>query len=241
MKHDQSTHSNHIPVKRTHLEFRDFKQGAFDILPLSIAILPWGILVGSVAINAGLSFYQAFAMSAVVFAGAAQLVSLGLVMADASTFTIILTVFFLTTQHLMYALNLRSVVQAYSWKKRIGIGFLLTDELFAVAMAKKTQWTFMYLFGAGLSFYFAWCLFSLLGIFAATLIPNLDDFHLDFSIAAVFIFIIVPLIKNKATLVGVVVTLILSCLFKYLELEAGIILVAFTGMFCAVCLGGSKE
>ena len=31
------------------------RQGVVDILPLSIAVLPWGILAGSMAINAGLS------------------------------------------------------------------------------------------------------------------------------------------------------------------------------------------
>lgn len=71
-----------------------FLQGVIDILPLSIAVLPWGILAGSMAVNAGLSFAQAFSMSAVVFAGAAQLVSLGLVMSGASIFTIIITIFF---------------------------------------------------------------------------------------------------------------------------------------------------
>ncbi len=50
------------------------------IMPLSIAVIPWGILAGSMAVNAGLSFAKAFAMSALVFAGAAQLVSLSLVM-----------------------------------------------------------------------------------------------------------------------------------------------------------------
>jgi predicted branched-subunit amino acid permease len=44
-----------------------------------IAVIPWGILAGSMAVNAGLSFAKAFAMSALVL-GAAQLVSLSLVM-----------------------------------------------------------------------------------------------------------------------------------------------------------------
>lgn len=71
-----------------------FSQGVIDMMPLSISVLPWGILAGSVAIQAGLSVSQAIAMSAIVFAGAAQLVSLGMVMSGASAITIFFTIFF---------------------------------------------------------------------------------------------------------------------------------------------------
>ena len=42
------------------LNKKAFLRGVVDILPLSIAVLPWGILAGSMAINAGLTFAQAF-------------------------------------------------------------------------------------------------------------------------------------------------------------------------------------
>lgn len=218
------------------LNKKAFLQGVVDILPLSIAVLPWGILAGSMAINAGLSFAQAFSMSAVVFAGAAQLVSLGLVMAHASAWTILITIFFLTSQHLIYALNFRKDVTQFPLNQRLMIGFLLTDELFAVGIGENKQRTFAYLLGAGLCFYLAWCLFSLMGIILAQSIPNLENLHLDFSIVAVFILIIVPMIKNKATLVGVICTLIFACIFKYFQFEGGLILSGILGMFSAMCM-----
>ncbi len=52
---------------------RDLVTGALKITPLCIAVLPWGLLAGSMAIQAGLSPAQAIGMSAFVFAGAAQL------------------------------------------------------------------------------------------------------------------------------------------------------------------------
>ena len=218
-----------------------FRQGVLDILPLSIAVLPWGILAGSMAINAGLSTAQAFAMSSVIFAGAAQLVSLGLVMSDASALTILLTVFFLTSQHLIYALNMRADIQHFSWQKRLVMGFLLTDELFAVSQREKASKKFAYLFGAGLCFYLSWCVFSVLGMLLARSIPNLDSLHLDFSIAALFILIIVPLIKNLASLLGVLVTVIFVCIFIYFAIEAGVVLAALMGMLSAVCMQKAQK
>lgn len=233
MNHQFEPISNHSMSQNT-LNKKAFLQGCIDILPLSIAVLPWGILAGSMAINAGLSFAQAFSMSAIVFAGAAQLVSLGLVMSNASVFTIIITIFFLTSQHLIYALNFRKDVAQFSTPQRLIIGFLLTDELFAVGIGENKQRTFAYLLGAGLCFYLAWCLFSLFGILLAQSIPNLESLHLDFSIVAVFILIIVPMIKNIATLMGVVVTLISACIFKYFHFEGGVVLSGLLGMLAAM-------
>lgn len=135
----------------TNQKSQDFMQGALAILPLSIAVLPWGILAGSVAIDAGLTIPQAVAMSAVVFAGAAQLVSLGMWSADATAITIAITVFFLTSQHFIYALTLRKDISVLASYYRIPLSFLLTDELFAVAMQKSQRRPY-YLLGAGLSF-----------------------------------------------------------------------------------------
>ena len=50
-------------------------QGAFflwvsKILPLCVAVLPWGLLAGSMAIQAGLTTAQAVAMSALVLVDA---------------------------------------------------------------------------------------------------------------------------------------------------------------------------
>jgi len=212
-----------------------FLQGVIDILPLSIAVLPWGILAGSMAINAGLTFAQAFSMSAIFYAGAAQLVTLGLLMSHASVFTILVTVFFLTCQHVIYALNFRKEVSQFPFKQRVLIGFLLTDELFAVGVGENKQRTFAYLLGAGLCFYLAWCLFSLFGILIAQSIPDLESLHLDFSIVAVFILIIVPMVKNSPTLIGVITTLIFSGIFKYIQFEGGIVLSGILGMYCAMC------
>ena len=220
----------------TNQKSQDFMQGALDILPLSIAVLPWGILAGSVAIDAGLTIPQAVAMSAVVFAGAAQLVSLGMWSADATAITIAITVFFLTSQHFIYALTLRKDISVLASYYRIPLGFLLTDELFAVAMQKSQRRPY-YLLGAGLSFYLAWVLFSVLGIYLASTIPNLSSLHLDFSIVAVLVAIIVSFIKNWISLLGVLTTIISSLCLTALHIEAAILISGMLGMGVAVYMG----
>ncbi|WP_247715908.1 AzlC family ABC transporter permease, partial [Morganella morganii] len=75
--------------------------------PLNLAVVPWAILAGSMAVDSGMPFAQSVAMSAMVFAGVAQLVTLVLLNSGAGVITSIVAVFFITSQHLLYGLTLR--------------------------------------------------------------------------------------------------------------------------------------
>lgn len=55
-----------------------FLQGVVAMIPLSVAVIPWGLLAGSYAIDSGLSPIESQALSAILFAGSAQLVVTGM-------------------------------------------------------------------------------------------------------------------------------------------------------------------
>ncbi|UXS00166.1 AzlC family ABC transporter permease [Agrobacterium tumefaciens] len=222
--------------RHQHTWRRDFLTGVVEMLPLCVSVIPWGILAGSMAVQSGLDFWQSVGMSAIFFAGAAQLVTLGLLMSGANALTIIISVFFITSQHLIYGLNLRRFVSTLHLRFRLPIGFLLTDELFALSSKedRKRDLSASYLLGAGITFYIGWVVFSLMGIAMATSIPNLDQYHLDFSIIATFITIVVPMIKNISTLVGVISSLLLSMLLTYLDVEGAIVIAGCASMMVSV-------
>jgi len=210
-----------------------FWRGAAHILPLCLAVLPWGLLAGSMAVNSGLTPLQGVGLSVFVFAGAAQLVTISMLAAGSGFFAIVLTIGIITAQHLLYALILREKVAHMPLRQRLPIGFLLTDELFALAVGKK-EFSFAYLFGAGLCFYLFWLLFTIGGVVLAANVPNLADYHLDFSIVATFVAIVVPMIKSLSTLVGVLVSLILSLVLNSAGVGGAMVLAGLIGMVCAV-------
>jgi predicted branched-subunit amino acid permease len=76
-------------------------------------------------------------LSAIVFAGAAQLVAIGMLKGGANLFSILLTTLLLTSQHLLYGLSMRPVLSGQRW--RLGLGFLLTDEFFALTSHHDQQ------------------------------------------------------------------------------------------------------
>lgn len=210
-----------------------FWLGALHILPLCLAVLPWGVLAGSMAVSHGFSPLQSIGLSVFVFAGAAQLVTISMVAAGSGFIAICLTILIITAQHLLYALILREHVSSLPLKKRLPVAFLLTDELFALSVGKRS-YDFAYLMGAGLCFYLAWVGFTALGVLLAASVPNLADYHLDFSIVATFIAIVVPMIKRLSSLIGVVTSLVLSLVLSSLGISGAIVIAGLFGMLCAV-------
>ncbi|MEM8116288.1 AzlC family ABC transporter permease [Morganella morganii] len=220
---------------------KDFLTGALHMTPLNLAVVPWAILAGSMAVDSGLTFAQSVAMSAMVFAGAAQLVTLGLLNSGAGVITIIVSVFFITSQHLLYGLTLRPHVRPFSPLQRAGIGFLLTDELFAVSVAGRQRLSFAYLFGAGLSFYLVWVLVSILGIVLAHSISDLSRLRLDFSVVATLLAIVVPLIKSKSALVGALFSFVVTIILTRAGIQGSAVIAGVSAMLLAVLLGRKWE
>ena len=210
-----------------------FWLGALHIIPLCLAVFPWGVLAGSMAVTQGFTPLQSIGLSVFVFAGAAQLVTISMVAAGSGFIAICLTILVITAQHLLYAMILREHVSSLPLRKRLPVAFLLTDELFALSVGKKS-YDFAYLMGAGLCFYLAWIGFTVIGVVLAASVPNLADYHLDFSIVATFIAIVVPMIKRLSTLVGVVISLMLSLLLTSFAVSGGIVIAGLVGMLCAV-------
>lgn len=208
-----------------------FIRGTIACLPLTLACAPWGLLAGSTAIDAQLTPMQAQGLSMFVFAGAAQLVAIGMIKGEASVLSILLTTLLLTSQHLLYAMHLRPVLSPLAPKWRCGLGFLLTDEFFALVSPFDRQ-TFnrWYALGVGLCMYVGWNLFTCLGVVLGKSIPGLDQLGLEFSIAATFIALITPVVRSVPTVICVAVSLLSVVLFSYWQWESAIVLAGLAGM-----------
>lgn len=211
---------------------RLFWQGTVAMLPLSIAVLPWGLLAGSFAIEAGLSVVESQALSAVLYAGAAQLVAIGMFKTGAGLLSLLIATFFITSRHFLYSVSMRSKISQLPLRWRLTLGFLLTDELFAICGAQSDkQFNRWYALGAGLSFYLIWNLASLVGIVAGSYLPDLNQWGLEFAVAATFIAIVIPNIKSWSVLISVLTALVLSVLLTVMGIEGSLMFTSIGAMF----------
>jgi 4-azaleucine resistance transporter AzlC len=215
------------------------KKGMVDMLPLSLAVLPWGILFGSLAVQRGFSWLEAQMFSAIIFGGAVQIVTVELIADNASLFTVLFSAFIISSRHFLYGLTLRDRLSPKPLRWRLSLGFLLTDELFALSgdrRAYRNRFRLYYALGAGGSFYLAWNLWTFIGIVAGASLPDLTELGLDFAIAATFIALVIPEIKTLATLVAVLVAGVSSVIFTLWGFELGLVCAALMAMCSGFCV-----
>jgi 4-azaleucine resistance transporter AzlC len=208
-------------------------KGVFDMMPLNLAVIPWGILCGSLAIQRGFSVIEALLMPLVVFAGSVQLVAIELIASNASLATILFTAFIISSRHFLYGLALREKLSVLTPRWRLSLGFLLTDELFALSGSQKSllgPLRLLYGLCAGASFYFCWLLWNIIGIFAGSYLPDLTTLGLDFAIAVTFIALVVPSITSLPIGITVLVSAVFSVVFSLLGWQLGLVLASLLGM-----------
>ena len=211
-------------------------QAALDTLPLAIAVIPWGILTGALAIQIGLSPLQGQMMSLLVFAGAAQLSAMTLMAGGASSGALFTSTMVISARHLLYSVTFREHVSNLPLRWRILIAFVLTDEMFAVSQLHTSRnGTFSPLFAlvSGFTFYLIWNLSTLAGIVAGDAFENLDQLGLDFAIVATFIAMTFDQLRNRPVAVAMLVSGGLAIVLKPSLTDSYIILASLAGMVAA--------
>ncbi|NOH70819.1 AzlC family ABC transporter permease [Vibrio pectenicida] len=208
-------------------------QASFAIFPLCLAVIPWGVLCGSLAIKAGLTPLQAQSMSLFIFAGAAQLAGVSMFGAMSPTIPILSSTFVIGSRHLLYSAVFQSYIKDLPWPRRMFFAFFLTDEMFAIAtshMDKSRSFSYLYAVAAGVIFYLVWNLATLGGIIAGSNISNIEELGLEFAIAATFIAIVIPSIKDRSTLAAVLVSGIVALILDLVGFEYSLICATALGM-----------
>ena len=217
----------------------EFIAGAKAITPLVIGAIPLGLIFGTLASSSGLSFSGAIAMSALVFAGSAQFIALGLLATGTALPIIILTTFVVNLRHLLYSLTLVPRVRHLSSVWKLVIGFWLTDEVFAVVInryrkgdrSKHKHW---YYLGAALFMYTNWQICTLVGLTFGHFIPNATGRGLDFAMSVTFIGMVMPYIRNKSMFIAVIVSGIIALLSHNLPYQSGLMVAAIAGIMAGM-------
>ena len=211
-------------------------QATWDIMPLALACTPWASLTGSLALEAGLSPFQAQLMSLLVFAGAAQVAGLNMLQATSPTLSILSTTFIISSRHLLYSATFRDFARNLPRGKRYLLAFLLTDEMFAVSEEyrnKNGQLEFLYAASAGFVFYIVWNLATFTGILIGSSLGSMKEMGFEFAIAALFIAMVVPTIKTISTLIAVITSAATAVTAELYAISNAVLLAGISGMFSA--------
>lgn len=175
-----------------------FTRGFWALAPLWLGVIPFGLAYAVTARSAGLSLLETQALSALVFAGSAQLSAVGLFAAGAAALEIVLTTLLLNVRHLLYGLSLGRELSLTRAERPVA-AFFLTDEAFGVVAAARER-SFPFLLGAELSLFVMWNLSTFGGFLLGAAIPDPEELGVDLIFPLAFLALLVPLVRTRTEL-----------------------------------------
>ncbi len=214
--------------------------GARDTIPMLVGALPFGIIFGTLAVSSGLSATATLAMSALVFAGSAQFIAIGLIASGTGLLVILLTTLIVNLRHLLYSASLLPYVRLLSQRWRVPLAFWLTDESYAVAHRhyldpneplKDKHWYFL---GSCLAMYSNWFLCTLVGVLLGRSLPGMAEWGLDFAMVATFIGIVVPLLRTRPMLVAALAAAAVAVAAHGMPYKLGLMLASLVGVTAGI-------
>ena len=188
-----------MSVPAQHTTQRPWINGVVRMVPVVLGYIAIGFAFGVLSQKAGLSWFNTLALSIVVYAGAAQLIAVGLFVAGVAPVSIVVTTFIVNLRHLLLSAALSPYLQGWRKKDIAFFAYELTDESFAVHAMQFAvgTWSKAEAFAANITAQVSWVGGTVLGIVAGGLIGDVRPLALDYALPAMFIALLVLQIKDR--------------------------------------------
>jgi len=218
-----------------HPRLSHFAAGARDTLPMLVGAAPFGLIFGTLVAPAQLAGWQGQLMSLGVFAGSSQFIAAGLMASGTGMLVIWFATLIVNLRHMLYAATLLPRVRHLPARWRWLLGFVLTDETFAVMDGyyrrhPDTPLGHWYFLGSGLAMYLNWQCWTAIGIVFGAVFPQLQTLGLDFAMVATFIAIIVPQLFAAPRLAAALATGLAGYLLKDWPYKLGLLMAVGIGI-----------
>lgn len=178
-----------------------FRNGLQAGISIAIGYVPIAITFGLLAKSAGLTVTETVMMSLLVFAGAAQYMSLNMIVLGSGVFEIVMTTFILNIRHFLMSASLNEKVEEDKlWKKSL-YSFGITDETFSVTATKEGTIRTGYMFGVIFISYSSWVVSSGIGHAIGSSLPDSLQESMAVALYAMFVGLLVPSFKKHRKVV----------------------------------------
>lgn len=208
-------------------------EGARDVAPILLGIVPFGLVAGAQVIQAGFGLPEAIGMSLFVNAGASQIAATSLYMEGAPLFVILGTALVVNARMFIYSISIAPTLESASARLRPLLGHMLVDQNYAMTMTRGRERTDIeivaYYIGAWIALATTWQLSTIAGALLGPFIPA--SWGLDFAVPLVFLAMLVPAIKNRVALeVAGITAVAAAVLVPRLPMQTGLLVAMFAGM-----------
>ena len=178
----------------------DFRAGVRDASPILVGLVPFALVAGVAAVNAGLSPAQALGLSVFVFAGASQLAAIDLLGRGAPLAVVVLTAVVINLRMMMYSASIAPYFRAFDARRKALLSYLLTDHSYALSLSAYRSdasvdrpW---YYLGTAVSAWVLWQAGTVVGAVLGASVP--ESWGLSFAVPLVFLALLVPSLTDSA-------------------------------------------
>lgn len=201
----QSAASDTAPDSR----WPEIRDGFQRSIPVIVSAFPFSLLFGAVAVDNGLTVGEATAMSAMLFAGASQMVGIELFGHHIAPWLVVFSIFAVNFRHVLYSAAVGRRISHWPVLQQAIAFFFLTDPQFAETeqrAEKSPPVTFLWYMAMAIPLYSLWVAGSFLGASFGNLISNPYALGLDFMLALYFLGLVMGFRKRPLWLPLVVVS-----------------------------------
>jgi predicted branched-subunit amino acid permease len=191
------------------MDLSEVRAGATAVAPMLLGVVPFGLVAGATPVSGGLGIGAAMGFATIVFAGASQLAAIDVLSDGGSALVAIVAACTINLRLLLYSASLAPFLAEEPLGRRLGVGYLLTDQAYAVSI---TRWSapgddphrrLPFYFGGAVLLWGSWQLAVLTGALISDAVP--DSLPLDFAVPLVFLVLLVPTLVNRPAVVAAAV------------------------------------
>lgn len=212
-----------------------YLRGIRHALPFIVVIVPFAMLFGLLATDAGLTLFEVGAFSVVVFAGASQFAALQLMQDQAPLVVVLATALAVNLRLVMYSVALAPHFGAAPLGLRAVMAYFLVDQTFALSVAEferrpgqslpeKTA----YFFGAVTPIVPLWMAATMMGAIMGQAVP--PEYALDFAVPITFLAMTAPMISSVAHAAAAGVAVGLTLILAFMPYGSGLLVASAVGM-----------
>ncbi|WP_255197067.1 AzlC family ABC transporter permease [Halorarius litoreus] len=209
----------------------DFLEGARTVVPVLVGVVPFGLVAGAAAVNAGLSPAQAVGLSVIVFAGAAQLAAIELLGGGSPLPIVVAIILVINLRMTMYSASIAPHFEGVTARVRSLVAYVLTDQTYALSVTRfrgSAVSEVAFFLGAALPLWVVWQVCTVVGLVLGANVP--DWLPLEFGVPLTFLALLVPNLEDAATGTAAIVGGVVATLAVGVPFELGLLVGAMSGL-----------
>ncbi len=217
---------------------KSYLYGIKKSIPVFFGFLPVAITFAIMAMGAGMTGVETIAMSVFVFAGASQIMAVGMIGVGASSISVILATFVLNLRHVIMSTCIFGKIRVANPLLKLAGALSVTDEGFAIITTEnKSKSNVPFMFGVITLTYLSWVFGTVVGVLASNILPDIVADSFGIALYALFIALVVPDVKRSLRLLlTVALTALINCVLCLLipsswAIIASTLIGAFIGTF----------